>query len=402
MHRSRYLLVSVLVTIGLGLAGAPAVAQTSVDDAKAKLEQVRSQRAAAAAKIDALQADDTQMKQAIDALDDDVRGQAGLYDGAKQKSAAADAEAAAAKAAVTAKQGEVDALAKAAKESALRAYVEPGDTIGDALTDQYPTDAIVKHALAGLTSRRSTDVIDQYDAARQDLAYHQALADRAATKATKQRQAADDRLQKLQASLQRQKQTVDGIENQLDDALGEAAGLATLDGKLSVELATKQAELAARLASARSLSDLAGGGSDLGGGAGRDVGNIIVVNVGGIVVNSLIAPQVAAMLATARNAGINLAGGGYRSSSGQIAVRRANCGSSQYAIYSMPPSRCRPPAARPGKSMHEQGLAIDFTCDGVLIESHANRCFRWLASHAASYGLQNYSREPWHWSTNGR
>ena len=48
------------------------------------------------------------------------------------------------------------------------------------------------------------------------------------------------------------------------------------------------------------------------------------------------------------------------------AVRRANCGSSNYAIYQMPASACSPPTARPGTSMHEQGLAIDFTLPDLV------------------------------------
>lgn len=401
VHRSPFLFVVALVAAGLGLAAVPARAQ-GLDDDKAKLEQVRSQRATAASKIDTLKADEGEMNRALDALDDDVRGQEALYDGAKRKAAAAQAEAQVARAEVAAKQRELDDLARAARQSALQAYVQPSDDFTETLGVEHPTDAIVKRALAELTSRRSTDVIDEYDAARDDLAYRQALADRAAKKAADRQEAADARLEKLQSSLQRQQVAVADIEDQLDNALSEAAGLANLDRRLSVQLAAKQAELASRLAKARSLSDRAGGGSDLDIGGGRDVGSIVVVNVGGIEVNARIAGQVAALVAAARNDGINLGGDGYRSSSGQVAVRRANCGGGRYAIYSMPPSRCRPPAARPGKSMHEQGLAIDFTCDGVLITSRSHRCFRWLSGYAAAYGLQNYWREPWHWSTNGR
>ena len=67
------------------------------------------------------------------------------------------------------------------------------------------------------------------------------------------------------------------------------------------------------------------------------------------------------MLNAAAADGSNLCGGGYRDPSQQIALRRANCGSSNYAIYEAPSSACSPPTARPGSSNHEQGLAIDFT-----------------------------------------
>ena len=53
-----------------------------------------------------------------------------------------------------------------------------------------------------------------------------------------------------------------------------------------------------------------------------------------------------------------------------------------------------------GTSMHEKGLAIDFTCGGGTI-SRGSACFGWLEGHAGGYGLYNLPSEPWHWSTDG-
>ncbi len=124
----------------------------------------------------------------------------------------------------------------------------------------------------------------------------------------------------------------------------------------------------------------------------------VVVN--GIRVHESLAGPLTALLADARADGIVLGGWGYRSSADQIRLRRAHCGSSEYAIWRMPSSQCRPPTARPGASMHERGLAVDFTCNGRPIAG--TRCFRWLQANGARYGLYNLQSEPWHWSTNGR
>jgi hypothetical protein len=389
----------VVVALLVSVAGTtPARADDNLSSEKAKLEQVRSDRAAVAAKIDALQASDAETKQALDALDEDVRGQQALYDNAKRKADDADQLLRQAQQDLVDAESQVQRLARQAHDAAIQAYVQPPeDDVAAALTGD-PTDAVVRKALAGLTSRQATEVLDQYQSARDDLAYKRTVADRAAKKATDRRDTANARLQKLQTSLQRQRTAVASIEDQLDSALVESANLSGLDATLSAQLASKQAELAARLAAAHLLS----GGDNGGIGAGRDVGSITVVNVGGIEVNADIAPQVAQLLQAALGDGIVLGGGGYRSPEAQIAVRRANCGSSSYAIWQMPPSTCHPPAARPGKSMHERGLAIDFTCSGALIVSHSSPCFQWLAANAWKYGLQNYAREPWHWSTNGR
>jgi LAS superfamily LD-carboxypeptidase LdcB len=134
----------------------------------------------------------------------------------------------------------------------------------------------------------------------------------------------------------------------------------------------------------------------------RGGGSIALAEVRGIVVAATIAPQLAAMLDAAEAAGVVLGGGGYRDPSEQIEVRRANCGTSHYAIYEMSPSSCSPTTARPGSSMHEQGVAIDFTVNGSTISGHSNAAFRWLDANAARFGFHNLPVEPWHWSINGR
>ncbi|MXZ16554.1 MAG: hypothetical protein F4Y76_13755 [Acidimicrobiales bacterium] len=123
--------------------------------------------------------------------------------------------------------------------------------------------------------------------------------------------------------------------------------------------------------------------------------------VGGIQVHESIANKVQDLLEHAARDGIRLTGGGYRSAASQIALRRAHCGTSQWAIYQKPSYQCRPPTARPGRSMHERGLAIDFRHNGRGVTSRNSTAFRWLAANAATYGLYNLPSEPWHWSTNG-
>ncbi len=127
-----------------------------------------------------------------------------------------------------------------------------------------------------------------------------------------------------------------------------------------------------------------------------------ITTVRGFRVRKDIADVVAAMIDDAAAAGLNFGGGGYRSFESQIEIRKNNCGTSYYAIWEMPSRNCNPPSARPGRSMHERGLALDLTCDGALIRSRNNKCFQWLASNAEGYGFYNLPSEPWHWSVNGR
>ena len=116
---------------------------------------------------------------------------------------------------------------------------------------------------------------------------------------------------------------------------------------------------------------------------------------------SSIASNLQSLLNAAAGDGFPMCGGGYRSSEQQIQTRENNCGSSYYDIYEKPPSQCSPPTARPGSSMHEQGLAVDFTYGGRAISSQSSPAFRWMDAHAGSYGFYNLPSEPWHWSSNG-
>lgn len=126
-----------------------------------------------------------------------------------------------------------------------------------------------------------------------------------------------------------------------------------------------------------------------------------IVAVRGIRVDASLAVNLERLIAAAEAGGLDLAGSGHRTPDDQVSLRRAHCGSSDYAVFEMPANRCSPPTARPGESMHESGLAIDFTCGGQLV-SRQDACFAFLSAHASAYGLFNLPTEPWHWSTNGR
>jgi hypothetical protein len=127
-------------------------------------------------------------------------------------------------------------------------------------------------------------------------------------------------------------------------------------------------------------------------------GPVPLTTVHGITVHSSISGQLDAMVSAAAAGGVQLSGSGYRSHDQQIELRRQHCGTSDFAIFQMPSSQCSPPTARPGSSLHEQGLAIDF----VNCSSHSTACWQWLNTHAAAYGFFNLPSEPWHWSIDGR
>jgi hypothetical protein len=150
------------------------------------------------------------------------------------------------------------------------------------------------------------------------------------------------------------------------------------------------------------MPGLPASGSPMGGaGWTRRPGNPSLRTVRGITVAAEIADNLEALLNASDGAGLRLGGEGWRSSDGQVEARRRNCGTSDYDVYEKPASQCSPPTARPGSSMHERGLAIDFTNGGKLITSRSDPAFVWLKGNAGRFGFYNLPSEPWHWSTNG-
>lgn len=117
-----------------------------------------------------------------------------------------------------------------------------------------------------------------------------------------------------------------------------------------------------------------------------------------IKVDVNVAPALASLIEAARADGIPLGGWGWRSPERTAELRITNgCPD----VFESPPSSCRVPTARPGTSMHEQGLAIDFTCNESTV-SRGTVCDAWLLENGPKYGLINLDSEAWHYSTTGR
>lgn len=121
----------------------------------------------------------------------------------------------------------------------------------------------------------------------------------------------------------------------------------------------------------------------------------------GVWVHNLVAANVTAMFLAALKDGVVLAGSAHRDSTRQIQLRASHCGTSYEALFTAPASSCSPPTARPGQSMHERGLAVDFT-EGGRVLNRSSASFVWLSENAADFGFFNLPSEAWHWSVNGR
>jgi len=401
----RVVVALVLVSVAAPLVpafGPSARAQTG-GDARSERERVRSERAELALQIDALQADDASLDRAARDIDDNLRLQQALLADAERASAEAAQLASQAEASAAAKAAELDELKGHMAAFAVDAYVNPpGADVLDRLKADSASDAAQKQALLDLSATRASDVGDQLRAARHAFEQEKARAETARADADERRRDAQRRSIELQQAQAAQVQFASQLEERLNAKLAEANALAATDATLSATIAAEQAALAQQLRAMAPARPAPAASAPTGSSPPPRLPAVPLKTVRGITVNERIAASLDAMLAAASADGLSLGGTGYRDSSQQIALRRAHCGTDDYAIYQMPPFLCTPPTAIPGSSMHEQGLAVDFTWKGQSLTDRANPAFVWLAANAARFGFYNLPSEPWHWSVNGK
>lgn len=375
----------------LGSAAAPVAAQ---EDAETEQEQLRQQEVDNAAQVDALRADASEVEAAIAALDQNVAVQRARLEDAQRAVASVRAELAAAEAARAEAEGEAAALRKELETVALAAYVRPpADDLAMVLADEDPSASAKRKAMAEARTRSAADVLDQLRGAQEAARRAGRRAAEALVAAEAAEAAEQAGFDELSSALGLQQDLAGDVQARLDAALSEAAAISGRSQALADEITAREQALAAKVSSpARSSSGSRPSWVSSG---------VEVTTVRGIEVNVIIADQLEAMLAAAEADGVALTGSGYRDIQTQIWLREQHCGSSEYAIWEMPSGDCSPPVARPGYSMHEQGLAIDFVVGDDLIRSRGTTAYGWLSDHAAEYGFYNLPSEPWHWSTTG-
>jgi LAS superfamily LD-carboxypeptidase LdcB len=389
-----------LVAAAVGAAVlAPGQTGAQEPSAEEQREAVREQGAAVAAEIDVLTAQDAEIQAALTAVQAQVAGQQVVVNQATDAQASADAAVAASAEQIAALEAETAALDAAIDQMIIDAFLHPPlDHALDAFKADTVADATVKNGLVDIQADEDAATLERLATAEEELTVQKADQEVLAAEAADARSEADGALADLDAALAVQSQLATEVEARLNAKLSEAESLRASDAALSQQIAAEQAALAAALAA--SQTQPSGSPSSIQPAPGG-LATVTCPAGGSITVAGAIAGDVQALLDAANADGIHLCGGGYRDPADQIALREAHCGTSYYAIYEMPASQCDPPTARPGTSMHEQGLAIDFTCNGGGALSSSSICFAWLSDNAATYGLYNLPAEPWHWSTNG-
>ena len=391
----------VVITVAALTPSISAAQQPDPGATEQERDEVRSRQAEVVIEIDALEAQDAEVRATLAEIERNVARQRSELQAAERARAQGEAELAQATQAVAVAQQRIDDLNVQADRLVVDSFVNPpSDYALEPLRAGSMTDAAVIQAVLKMQGKRDADLLERLDQAHESLAAEQAKKEDAAGEAKEAQEAAARELDDVEAALGQQQAFAADLEKRLNDRLAEAESLRTLDAALSDRLAQEQAALAAQLAATAQPPAQDVAPSQITPAPGG-LATVSCPGGGSITVAGSISGNVQALLNDAAADGVILCGGGYRDPQEQIELRRAHCGTSNYAIYEMPASQCSPPTAIPGTSMHEQGLAIDFTCNGGGTVSSGDECWDWLQANAVGYGLYNLPSEPWHWSTNG-
>jgi septal ring factor EnvC (AmiA/AmiB activator) len=254
----RAALAATVLTAVLGTIAAPTPAGAApsrpptIKELQAQRAKVRADAARTAAHVDVLKATDDELTKALAALQHDVATQAALLQDAETARLQAEADVAAADAALEQSQKELAALESNIRNEAIDAYVNaPRDDEWTVFAGGDPNDALTRRTFLKMRSTRSQDSAEQYRAIQEDLAIQRQARSDAAAKAAQKKSAAEQQLASLQASQEQQESVQAEVDARIDRALAEAASLQQLDGALSAEISDRQAKLAAQIEAAR-------------------------------------------------------------------------------------------------------------------------------------------------------
>ncbi len=381
----------VAVVIAVVAAGVGFVSAGTPSELRKQRKALREDAATLAVEIDALNAEADDLTAALDAAQANVDAQQAAVDSANRAVAEAKTIEDRARLEITQLERQQSQARADLQATVVESYVsfQPFDEI-DVLGND-PWGATRASTLVDIGTGTELEKLDELRSIAAELQHQQDVAAAATAEAEASQAEVEIRLSELSDALALQETLVEEVVLRQEHRLGEAAALAELDASLTQEIRDEEQKIADAIA-----SRVPPGGISIPAGSDIDL-----VSVGGITVNVLIEESLGALLDAMEERGFVMGGGGYRSIESQIRLRRANCGTSNYAVWNMPASRCRPPTARPGLSQHELGLAIDFTYNGRVLRSRRTDVFRTLAELAPKYGFYNLPSEPWHWSTTG-
>jgi len=197
----------------------------------------RSKKAAAAAQLDVLRADDNEVEAALRALDTNVAAQSATTQSAQQAEKAAAVAAGSAQARLAATEQRMSDLRAQTTALAIRAYVHPG---GDSLLEMVRSrdlgEASRRETLLGYVASTDRDVVDRLRATRQDQQSERTNLARLREEAESRRKASADRLAELEQARGEQARIKAALDGRIQAYTAEVDGFAREEASLQATL----------------------------------------------------------------------------------------------------------------------------------------------------------------------
>lgn len=395
---------ALLVLFALAASGPVAVAQTSeideirqeIEEDKERKRQAKEDAAEKLGEINVLTGEIGVLLDAAQTLESARDSAEEAVEAAKRRLEEALAEQAGTEARIAVLDAEVARTSRLLQDSAVGAFrSHQGPNSEQTALGSDPWQHARSQALHHFANRSTEDVLDEFRGQAAELEALRQESARLVNELVELRNEALERQDNFDRAVARERAFIDDAEARLDQRLSEADAIEELDAQLAAEIRAGEQQLAAEIARAAARYRVQNYRPP-------PDADFDLTLVRGIQVNVEIADNLEGILAAMEAEGFDIFGSGYRNNARQIQLRRQHCGTSEYDVYQKPSSQCSPPVARPGYSMHEVGLAVDFTSGGRLIRSRDTAVFRALSRIAPGFGLFNLPSEPWHWSTNGR
>jgi len=237
-------------------------------DPRAAREEVRRQKAAAAAELDTLSAEDAVLEAALAELNANVAAQEARVADARRATAEARAAAERLAAEVAATEQQVVDLEQLLRDRAVASYIGQGSSRGTdnslLLDASDPTDLELRRVLIETVHGSDRDAIDQLAMTREVLERQRLEVADAIAEAERLEAETQARLDELAGAQAEQQRLQDALQARIDRVQSEVSALAAEEANLQAIIAA--AEAAAR----QSASNTSGGG----GGGGNAAANV--------------------------------------------------------------------------------------------------------------------------------
>ena len=426
LRRRRLSALGLLLAVAVAATAGPVAAQSdeeTIKDREAKREELDRAAEAASENLDAATAEADDLIDALNKAQAAVDAQQTALNEAERAVADAEAVVQEAEAKIVELEEELLATQEGLREAVIESYVSfQAPTGALSVLGADPWENAREEALAGFATGGRIDDIDDLRRLGEELERWRLQAAEAAAEAQSHRREATLILAELRGAVDREAELSVAAEERVERRLYEVQTIKQIDSEYAAEIEAAERRIAEALARKRAEEEAVRRAEEkarqeaeerarrealaepqaLAESVNPDDANFTLIWVRGFRVNAEIADETGGLVAAMEAEGFDLGGWGYRDHQAQISLRRSHCGTSPYAVWQMPASQCRPPTARPGRSNHEKGLAIDLTNSGRLITSRSNPAFQALQRIAPRFGFKNLPSEPWHWSVDGR